>query len=344
MSMKRVKIQHLLESQLPSYVRDEFPLIQEFFSQYYAGLEYQGGTLDLISNIDDYVKLNKNANNITETLLASDVTESQDFIDVYSTEGFPDTFGIIQVNDEIIVYQTKTDTRFLFCSRGFLGITSYESKNNSEEAVFEQSAASSHTFRDTVKNLSVLFLEEFLKKVKTQFLPGLQTQELPDRLNQAQFIRQSRDFYSTRGTESSFKILFKALYDVDAQIIRPQDFLISPSNAFYQLTRDLIVEPLEGDPENLKNMTLFQDEFENINKAYAPISHVEKISVGILTDNYYKISIDTSYNKFDGSAELLYGEFSPHAKTSIIANAGVGQTYLDVDSTIGFPQSGNLSI
>ena len=53
-------------------------------------------------------------------------------------KGFPDFFGIIQVNDEIIVYQTKTDTRFLFCTRGFLGVTSYETKNNSEEAVFTE--------------------------------------------------------------------------------------------------------------------------------------------------------------------------------------------------------------
>jgi len=344
MSQKRVKIQHLLESQLPSYVRDEFPLIDEFFSQYYAGLEYQGGTVDLINNIDSYIKLNSNANNINETLLASDVTDDQDFIDVYSTEGFPDFFGIIQVNDEIIVYQTKTDTRFLFCTRGFLGVTSYETKNNSEEAVFSDTEASTHTFRDPVKNLSVLFLEEFLKKVKNQFLPGLQTKNLSNDLNEAQFVRQSRDLYSTRGTESSFKILFKALYNEEIDLIRPQDFLISPSNASFQLTRDLIVEPVEGDPENLVNTTLFQDAYENITKAYAPISYVQKTSVGILTDTYYKISIDASPLSFDGSSELLYGEFSIHAKTRVIDNVSVGQTYIDVDSTIGFPKSGTLSI
>ena len=99
-----------------------------------------------------------------------------------------------------------------------------------------------HKFQTPVKNLSVLFLQEFLRRVKGQLLPGLQTEKLTDNLNQAQFIRQSRDLYSTRGTESSFKILFKALYNDEIELIRPQDNLISPSNAQYQLTRDLIVE------------------------------------------------------------------------------------------------------
>ena len=159
MSQKRVKIQHLLESQLPSYVRDEFPLIDEFFSQYYAGLEYQGGTVDLINNIDSYIKLNSNANNINETLLASDVTDDQDFIDVYSTDGFPDSFGIIQVNDEIIVYQAKTDTRFLFCSRGFLGITLMNQKIILKKQ-YLNNLKHLYNFR-ILKNLSVLFLENF---------------------------------------------------------------------------------------------------------------------------------------------------------------------------------------
>ena len=39
----------------------------------------------------------------------------------------------------------------------------------------------------------------------------------------------------------------------------------------------------------------------------------------------------------------MYGEFSEHAKTKIIGQVGVGQTFLDVDSTIGFPNSGTLS-
>ena len=344
MANNRVQIKQVLQSQLPNYVKDEFPLIASFLTQYFSGLEFQGGPIDLIQNIDSYIKLNSNANTISETELTFDADESQDYLDVSNTVGFPENSGILQIDDEIIIYRAKVGTRFLGCSRGFVGVTSFENPDNPEEAVFSTSSADSHLAGSVVRNLSVLFLQEFLKKIKAQFLPGLQSKELSQNLNQAQFIRQSKDFYSTRGTEDSFKILFKALYNDEISIIRPKDYLFTPSNASYQITRDLIVESVEGDPYNLLNKTLFQDSFENIGKAYAPVSFVEKIIVGVSTDNYYKISIDTSYNKNDGSTELLYGDFSVHAKTQVIDTVSVGQTYFEVDSTIGFPQSGTLSV
>ena len=51
---KKVPFSKIVKSQLPSYVREEFPLIGEFLTQYYFGQEVQGGTLDLIQNIDEY--------------------------------------------------------------------------------------------------------------------------------------------------------------------------------------------------------------------------------------------------------------------------------------------------
>ena len=37
MSEKRVKLNQIVKNQLPSYVRDDFPLVGEFLSQYYTG-------------------------------------------------------------------------------------------------------------------------------------------------------------------------------------------------------------------------------------------------------------------------------------------------------------------
>ena len=39
--------------------------------------------------------------------------------------------------------------------------------------------------------------------------------------------------------------------------------------------------------KQLVNRTLYQNEFENISKAYAPVASVEKISVGIATDKVF---------------------------------------------------------
>ena len=343
MAEKRVQFNQIVKSQLPEYVQDDFPLVGEFLSQYYQGQEYKGGPLDLIENIDKYIKISECGNLIKSTKLTSAITE-YDFssIAVENTEGFPDSYGLIKIGDEVITYTSKTSVSFVDCARGFSGITSFRNSSNPEDAVFTNSEAAIHEEDSIVENLSVLFLEKFLSKVKNQFLYGFQT-DLDPKLNESLFIKQSKDFYSTRGTDESFKILFGALYGEQVNIIRPRDYVISPSAANFKLARDLIVEPVEGDPEDLVNKTLIQSPFENITKAYAPIANVEKVVVGILTNKYYKLSVDGSYSYNDGSTDLIYGKFTPNAKTKIIGKVGVAQTFLDVDSTLGFPNSGTLS-
>ena len=343
MTEKRVQFNKIVKNQLPSYVQEEFPLIGEFLSQYYLGQEYQGAPVDLIQNIDSYIKLDSCGKIIKSTTLTEDIDSFDTTIAVENTEGFPANYGLIKIDNEVITYASKTDVSFVGCVRGFSGITSFTNPNNPEDLIFSTSVADNHSNETLVENLSVLFLNEFLKKIKKQVLPGLQGRDLVNGLNQPQFIRQSKDFYSTRGTDESFKILFKSLYGEDVSVIRPRDYVISPSNANYKKTRDLIVESVSGDPFELLNKTLFQDQFENISKAYAPVSNVERVSVGVLTDSYYRVSIDGSYTQNDGSVELLYGELSIHPKTKIIGNVGAGQTFIDVDSTVGFPKNGTLS-
>ena len=342
MSEKRVQLNQIVKSQLPSYVKEDFPLVGEFLSQYYTGQEYQGGPVDLIQNIDSYIKLGECGNLIKNTNTTRYTGFSTSTIFVSNTEGFPDKYGLIKINDEVITYESKTNTTFVNCKRGFSGITSFTDPSDPENLIFSSTTSENHENNTIVENLSVLFLEQFLKKLKKQFLYGFQ-KDLSEDLNVPQFIRQSKDFYSTRGTDESFNILFGALYGEKVKIIRPIENVISPSNANFKKTRDLIVEPLFGNPEELTNRTLFQDNFENVTKAYAPVGFVERANVGLVTSNYFKVSLDASKVSPDGSTNLIYGEFSSHSKTKIIGEVGVAQTYVDVDSTLGFPNSGTLS-
>ncbi len=54
----------------------------------------------------------------TQQILAGDTT-----ISVGSTEGFAPTYGILSVDDELIVYASKTATQFTGCQRGAFGTT-----------------------------------------------------------------------------------------------------------------------------------------------------------------------------------------------------------------------------
>ena len=354
MTEKRVQFSTIVKNQFPGYVDEEYPLSQEFFSQYYKSVEYQGGPTDILQNIDEYIKLDNNANVIESTILTRDVDLFDTEIFVVNTNGFPDSYGLIKIDNEIITYTGKTNISFTGCVRGFSGITSYHNSNNPEQLVFSDSESDDHVANVFVQNLSTLFLKEFFRKTKNQLAPGFENREFYDnesnnpsqriKLNQGLFIKQLKDFYKSKGTDYSFEILFKALFNENVEVIKPRDFLFRPSDSHYRLTKDIIIEKISGDPSDLRNSTIFQNEYSNIKKAYAPVTSVEKITSGFSTSDYYKISLDGGYNRdiiVDGA---IYGDFSIHATTKVIGNVSIQSTFIDVDSTVGFPNSGELRV
>ena len=350
MTEKRVQLSSILSRQVPVYVRDEYPLVTEFLKQYYVAQEYQGGPLDLIQNIDQYIKL-ENTTNLAESVVLKTALEKLDdtiTVDLVKspngTKGFPDSYGLLKIDDEIITYTGKTDSTFTGCIRGFSGVSSLKKQNSPEDLVFESTLSAGHDAESTITNLSCLFLKEFLLKTKNQILPGLEDRSLHSDLNQEVFLKQSKDLYLTKGTDRSFEILFKALYNENVKIVKPIDFVLTPSNAGYRITDDLILEGISGNPENLETTTLFQEKYDKtINKAYAPITSIEKISVGA-GKTFYRTKLDSGYNRDIRVSGATYGNFSVTPKTRLIGSVSIGSSVLNVDSTVGFAKTGELFV
>jgi len=339
----RVKVSSFLENQLPSFVREEFPLVSEFLSQYYRSVENQGQVLDILSNIDQYVKLDTLTSIVESTTLTEDIEAYNDIINVSSTAGYPDKYGLIQIDSEIITYTSKTQTSFEGCIRGFSGTSSYKSDEKPDLLVFSKTNTDSHSKGSVVNNLSILFLKEFLYKIKYQFNPGFEGREVDKDVNQNIFIKQAKDFYSAKGTDQSFKILFKILYGEDVEVIKPRDYLFQPSDADYGLTKDLVVERIAGSPEELINSTIYQDEIEGLFPyARGTVTNVEKILRG--DREYYIVSLDFGSNKDIIVSGSVFGNFNVHPKTTLINSVETFAEVLDVDSTIGFPDSGELLV
>ena len=330
----RVKISSIVKNQLPDFVRSDFPLAGDFLSQYYTALEGQGSTLDVLQNLDKYIKVDELTDLINYTSLSSNVGITDNIISVDSTTGFPESYGLIQINNEIITYSGITTNSFTGCSRGFSGITSYRSPNKSDELVFAQSGISTHSSGTIVNNLSVRFLQEFFNKVKRQITPGFEERTLSSDINKRLFVKQAKDFYSSKGTDQSFEILFRALYGEDVEVIKPRDHLFIPSNANYKISKQVVVESIEGDPMDLLNRNIFQDAGE-FPKATGAVNSVEKIIRGDKT--YYRLSLD-----YDRTFEEISGKFSIHPNTRVVSSVSVGSTVLDVDSTVGFGTTGTL--
>ena len=100
----RVNIQQIIENQLPEFLLSESPNSVEFFKAYYLSQEHQGGTIDIIDNLDQYLKLDNLTPEVIVgvTTLTSSVTTTSDTITVSSTKGFPNQYGLLKIDDEII--------------------------------------------------------------------------------------------------------------------------------------------------------------------------------------------------------------------------------------------------
>ena len=93
---KRVQLNKIIESQLPEFLVVDFPKAVEFFKQYYISQEFQGGNTDLIDNLDRYIKLDNLIPEVVvgKTTLSSAISATDTTINVASTKGFPDDYGL----------------------------------------------------------------------------------------------------------------------------------------------------------------------------------------------------------------------------------------------------------
>ena len=332
----RVKVQQVIENQLPEFLRSESPKAVDFLKQYYISQEYQGAPADLANNLDQYLKLdNLSPDVITgQTTLSSDITTSSDTVEVASTKGFPEQYGLFKIDSEIFTYTGITTNSFTGCVRGFSGITSYRTDDNPEELIFSSSSNAAHTSGAKVENLSAKFLQEFYKKLKYSLTPGLENVAFTSDLDVNNFVKEARSLYESKGTEESYRILFNALYGVTPKVVDLEDYLLKPSTAEYLRREVVVAERISGDPTKLIGQTIKKSTDE---ETQGSVSEVEIFTrSGIST--YYKLNLFVGYNDRD----LIEGTFNIQPKTNVINSVSVGSSIITVDSTIGFNASGTL--
>ena len=332
---KRVKVQQIIENQVPEFLISESPKAVDFLKQYYISQEYQGGPIDLTDNLDQYIKLDNLTPEVVvgETKLTIGISTSDTTINVSSTKGFPNEYGLFKIENEVITYTGITTNSFTGCIRGFSGITTYHSENNPSELVFSDTSAINHENDATVINLSALFLQEFYKKIKKQLTPGLENTKFVDNLDVSNFIKNSKSLYQSKGTEESFRILFNILYGETPIIVDLEQYLIKPSSAEYIRREIVLAEALSGNPINLVGQTIIKS---TDNDTRASISEVEPVTRKDKV--YYKIGLFIGFNDVD----LIEGTFNISPKSKVIGNVSAGSSVITVDSTIGFGQTGTL--
>ncbi len=334
---KRVKVQQIIENQIPEFLLSESPKAVDFLKQYYISQEFQGGVIDLTDNLDQYIKLDNLTPEVIvgETILTSGITTSTTTVNVSSTKGFPKEYGLFKINEEVITYTGVTTNSFTGCIRGFSGITSYHAENQPDELVFSDTTATNHESDATVLNLSALFFKEFYRKTKTTLTPGLENVDFVSNLDVSNFIKNSKSLYQSKGTEESFRILFNVLYNETPKVVDLEEYLIKPSSAEYIRREVVLAETISGDPSNLLGQTIIKstDIFTRA-PISASVSEVEPLTRKGKT--YYKLGLFVGFNE----RELIEGTFTIPGITKSITNVSAGSSVITVDSTVGFGATG----
>ena len=68
-AVKTKRISTLIESQLPEFISTEYELFSKFVQKYYEAQEVQGGTLDIINNIQKYADIDYYEKNLLKQSL-----------------------------------------------------------------------------------------------------------------------------------------------------------------------------------------------------------------------------------------------------------------------------------
>ena len=96
---KRIQVNTIIENQLPEFVVSDFPNATEFFKQYFISQEFQGGPTDIISNLDQYLKVDNLVPEVVVglTTISAGISTTDTTINVPSTKGFPSEYGLLKI-------------------------------------------------------------------------------------------------------------------------------------------------------------------------------------------------------------------------------------------------------
>ena len=95
---RRIQVNSIIESQLPEFVVSDFSNATEFFKQYYISQEFQGGPSDIISNLDQYLKVD----NLVPEVVVGVTTITAEISSSDTTINVPSTKGMVQVANMLV--------------------------------------------------------------------------------------------------------------------------------------------------------------------------------------------------------------------------------------------------
>ena len=227
------KISTILESQIPAFVRDDHHNFVQFVKSYYEFLEQVTPPVDIplvFENPDEAVYNDYNPYG-KAPLVVGEVLEQ------YANDNDPTD---LTATATVFAYNTTTTTktvtvttiggslgRFLR-NKEIVGKTSgaiyWPSKNiNQAKPGAVQAAYDVGNIRDLDRMIS-----QYLKFIKNEIASGFPV-NFSDGVDSRTALKNLRDFYQSKGTENSFKLLFRLVFGEDIELYLPSEDMLRSS-------------------------------------------------------------------------------------------------------------------
>jgi len=341
MAIKTKKISALIESQLPNFIVDEYPLFSRFVEKYYEAQESSGQPLDIANNILDYTDINYYEKNLLNenSILTSTISSSDTTIVLDDGSSFPEKNGYIKINNEIVFYAKRTNNVLSECSRGVSGNTTLGDLY--EQSTFVTTDAAGHVSGSAVYNVSNLFLYALIKSFESQYLASFPEKYLKSGVDKRTLIKNIRQFYKTKGTAASIRFIFNSIIAKDTRDVpekyKPRDYTYKASNADWINVFALKAKIVSGDPNDLIGNIVVQEATDEYGYASATVDNVypDGTSDG---EKIWNIVL---------APETVNGTFAISTKTklekTILQTDGIGKR-INVFSTVGWGKSGEVLI
>lgn len=170
--------------------------------------------------------------------------------------------------------------------------------------------------------------EQFLKFFMEDFMPGIPADVKADKRLLIQYAKQ---FYRSRGSEPSFKFLFRILFNEDVEIYYPKVDIFRTSDAKWVVRNVIKLTAFDEQIESLANRKIYGVEsaatalVESVSIQYVG---AEKIAYVVISNRYGQFQIDEAITTTAESDEipLIYARILGSVASANIVSKGTGYT------------------
>ena len=97
-------------------------------------------------------------------------------------------------------------------------------------------------------------LDDFIQYFINDFLPYIPEDALTDK---RKLLKISKEFYQSKGTEKSYKFLFRALYGINAELFETGDVVLKASDGKWIVPKSIKIKSLDPAFLNINNFKIF---------------------------------------------------------------------------------------